>query len=502
MDNNTTPEENTVATEEAVNEVKVEKPIDNHTVKDTMEFTSEVKDISDVFESLSSTAKHSFLLKYLKQVSAMTTEEFDAVYNTQDILSLNINSTSQRFTNTNDILTNAIKEGDFVNDVNYGDNALSARNVNVKAKGTVTGAAALASFNSIIGVGTTAQIPLWHSGFWVAIKPPTNQALLNLELALAENEIELGRNTNTLIYSNYSVVFTRLVVDFILEHLVSTSITLSPNDDIRDYILQQDLYPLVLVLIKAIYPTGYETTITCNNTLEVDEDLKPKCNFVANAKIAPELLLWVNRKHLTDKALEHMSKRGSNAVSINAVKEYQNLMGVNKAKEYKIKHHEDEIVITFKMPTLKDYIDNGELWVENLISGIEDTFTSETSVKDKNKSINKVLMVIVLGIYNVFVDSVKINNGIVSRDSDGLQMITSALETLSGDDEILSKFIDYVKEFIDSTTMAVVGSPNYTCPECSTLQEDKSLEIIPMNILESFFVLSALKIQNLNARSI
>lgn len=478
-------------------------PEDRHTIQDAM---SNIKDVDP--DNLSPgvttpTAKNSVINKLLETIYELDQDKFNDLFTREDVVASSINNESIKLGLLGDVYYERINEDrdNFVNDIRYGDKKYNQATVNIKGKGKAKGVAGLARLRKKMGVGATVQIPLWHSGIWVTIKPPMNKDLINLEIEIAKNQIELGRDTNTLIYSNYSVVFNRIITNFILDHIVATTVDIDPNEDIRDIIKQQDLNILILGMISAMHHDGYDVNIACCNSTVLEND-RPKCNHSINAKLNPKYLLRVDRKYLNKKALEHMSMRRPNSVKMQDIIEYQESLHCNKPEVYTIDKNGVKVDIKFKIPTIGAYIDNGELWVEDIITRTEDVFTEADTTEIKNKKINDALLAVVLGIYNVFVDEITDEDTSISA-SDGINNINEALEILSANEDILSEFIEKVKKYISTHAMAIVATPNYICSKCnepqSKVEQGAFKDLVPLNVLENFFVLSAQKVRKVKS---
>ncbi len=248
---------------------------------------------------------YEIILKTLKVIDTIDPKEFEKLYTKKQTVATGINIESSRTTTRDNVFVDNLKEvNDFVNTVKYSDKDLVSRPINFKqTDGVISGSTAVARFTSLLGVGVVTQVPLWHSGIWLTIKPPKQTDIINLEIAIANNQIQLGRETNTLVYSNYSVIYNRLVTDFILKHIVDSSLKIPEDDDIRNHISMHDMYPLILAMISSMYPDGIPVTRTCINTSVLNDDKTPKCDFVVSATLDTNKLLWVNRKALNNKLL-------------------------------------------------------------------------------------------------------------------------------------------------------------------------------------------------------
>jgi len=440
---------------------------------------------------------YSKLVDALEKINTLTKEDFDKKYTRDDARVVKLNADSTDYTNTEDMLADPLnKEEGYINDIKYGSKELNIRPLPVNGNGrALNGDAAIARIASILGVGEVTQVPLWHSGFWVTLKPIKDVELINLDIMLTNNQIQLGRDTNTLIFSNYSVVFNRILTNFIVNHIQNTTLDLPAGDDIRDYIAVQDLYTLVNALLYSMYPKGHTLTRSCrNSTIIDDETKKPKCNKVMSAKVDFRKLLWVNRKGLSKEHMKIMSLRNPNSVTVEDVLEYQNTLSINKRRNKKFTTTNGEIIeIVFKSPTLKKYIDNGEAWVNNVIDSCESMFTETTDNDERNLIIDNVTSTMVLGIYNIYVEKIIYSDGSYTEDVDNV------LAIMSSDNLLLKDFLKEVKDYINNNNISIIGIPDYTCSNCKETQNSKDTkgpfkQMIPINVLESFFSLCVLRI--------
>ena len=437
-------------------------------------------------------------------------DDFTDDYSAKEALAVGIAADGARVTIKNNALVKTLKdkEADWVQAPKYADKVLGIRELAVGkgGSGNVKGSAAAAKFYSYLGLGGIIQIPLWHSGFWISLKTIKETDLLNLEMAIAENQIRLGRETNTLIYSNYSVVFNRLVMEFITRHIQSCTLDIDDINEISNHIMIQDLYPLVNGLIQSIYIKGFKDVRACINTLNINEvTKKPECDFTMESIIDPKKLLWVNRKALSSEHMKHMSKRAPKSVGIDEVIEYRSTLSVLKDKQYNIGTESGrDIILNIKNPTIKHHIESGERWVNDIITLTEKLFTDDLSADEKNKRVNASSKMVLLGTYNHFIKSLDLPDGTTVTDK---KTMDSILEILVSDSVAFKNMIGAFKDYIDINTIAIVGIPKFRCPNCNTRQGSDSeneafKDIIPINVLEAFFDLSILKTSKINEREL
>jgi len=458
------------------------------------------------------------LMKTLEDISKITKETYERSNNTGDAVSLGINVDSTEFTNTEDMLYTSLNADGVSNKPSYTGKDLGIRPLPVKSSGKpLNGDAAIARIASALGIGEVTQVPLWHSGFWVTLKPIKEIDLINLELELTNNQINLGRDTNSLVYSNYQVVLNRIIANFVLDNIENTTLdTQSLQGNLLDYIQVQDFNILVNGLLYSMYPNGYPLVRTCSNSI-VMVDNKPKCNYVVSGNVDFKKMLYVNRPVLSKYHFIQMSKRNPNTVTLDDVIDYQKtlnagLLGYKQSDDENIGDSEyGEYSVSYKIPngtifkfylktpSLLGYIDAGEQWISDIIKKSEEIFTDATTDAEKNRIINDTTATVIGGIYNSYISKIVIN------DVDVVEDIDSGLGMLTSDPELLEFLIDSVKDFINKTTVAAVGIPNYTCPKCKELQiennENSFSDIIPINVTESFFALCVLKVQKVRSRN-
>lgn len=392
----------------------------------------------------------------------------------------------------------------YVNSIVFGEKDLNTRPINFSTKGKVSPASIYARFNAFLGTGEVVQVPLWHSGFWVTIKPIKQKDFVNLSISINNEITKLGRSTSALIYSNYSVVFIRLVTDFIIKNMVATTITLKEDDDIRKYIKAQDIYPLINGLLAAMYPKGLHITRICNKSLEVTDDGTPKCDYSVTATVDPKKLLWVNRKALTPKQLAHMANKQESSVSTDEVLEYQAKIKDISSKTFDIKvDDEKSFSVTLETPNLLDFVSNGEMWIEDIIKSTESLFLESDGANAKEEKLSDMLASAKLNVYNNYVKSIVSSDGLIRANN--AEDVNKLLEVIGSDNELYAEVLKEIIKYTDEAVIAIVATPNYKCPKCEEVQGDEKgvfKEFIPLNLLENFFDLGDLRLRKIRQTDI
>lgn len=466
-----------------------ENQLDRHSLNDPFESKPINKD-KDEYIRLPT---HTFnkIRDFYNEIQKIPNDIFQQNWNEDYINVVNDMQESSKYTSVDNV---GYKEDvDYVNRVEYGDSKLNLiRLKQPTSKGAATGTSAIIRLKKFLNIGEPILVPLWHSGFWVTITPPTQAEIINLEIAITDNEINLGRHTGALIYSNYSVVINRILTYFILEHIDQWSLKCS-KDQLLDHISIHDYHLLVLGLITTMYPKGIKLVKNCKNATILNDSQLPKCTHELTGIIDPKKLLFLDRKALSDKMLEHMSQKQPSSMSIESIKEYKHSISSLIDRQYDLVINDNTIKLTLSSPTLRTYIKSGEDWVNNIIKAVEGLFTESSTPEDKNKLVNKMAVNSMLGKYSTFVSSIEFGEEkIVDNPT-----ITMMLNDIVPTEDVFEPYIKALENFITESPIAIVGTPNYECPSCGELQQDidnRFKEIIPLNVVNHFFALSVFRL--------
>ena len=366
--------------------------------------------------------------------------------------------------------------------------------VNKNMKGTLSGNKAVLKFSNFLGVGGVTQIPLWHSGFWISLNPISEVDIIDLEIRIGENQIALGRKTNGAVFSNDEVVYNRILMDFVISHMSDTTIKLNDDEDIRDYMCMQDMYTIILGLIEAIKPNGFNVLLACKNAVKLDKKNGMKCDYSVSGTVDPKKLLWVNRNGLSKDQIKHMTSRSPYSVSTEDVVSYQDNLSVLNDKEVNITTTSDNVItIIIKVPTIQEHISHGTMWVESVIDMVEDLLGNDNSEEAKNIKINEMSKATLLNTYLHFIKEIRTDDGVNVTDSSD---ISEVLNLFVKDKELYGAVVREIKSYINENKISVIGTPVYTCPTCKEDQDGGPgafTEIIPLNVISTFFDLSTLR---------
>jgi hypothetical protein len=356
---------------------------------------------------------------------------------------------------------------------------------------TVSGEKAILGLRSSTGLGVIVRKPLWHSGIWLSIKSPTEPELIEVQRSLTSAKVDLGRSTWGLALSATTGLISEEYFGLIVDNFYNTSA--KDKEDLLDLILVNDLPILQWQLACAVYPNGFQFSRACTSNLS-------KCNHVSKELINPLKLLVVNKAALTQEQKNHMSLKTAGSMDRESIDRYKNQHIKGQKRELKYNINGNEIKILLKIPTLREYFNSTHDWVDRLSDRVIDTLGIDASHKDRNAYINKLYQSTVLRQYAHYVESIDYGDIITDRET-----IYTALDTLSVEPDINVKFSEDVEKYINDTTIAIVGIPDYDCPKCKESQiseEDKTTplttNVIPIDPLVTFFTLHSQKLSRLN----
>lgn len=342
----------------------------------------------------------------------------------------------------------------------------------------LSGERAIFRLNDSLGLGTVAQIPLWHTGIWISFKTPTDGAIFELEQRLVREKEELGRETNGFVFSNRSVYQYIHMVEFALKHLYDSSLKTNSVKSLKREILVTDIPTLLWGVACSIYPNGYNLFQPCINDPE-------KCNHVMEERVNLARLSWVDRKALSGKQRSHMAKRTHKWQHQDLVN-YQNEHERGNPRLVKI---HDKLSLRLKVPTIAQYEEAGYDWINDITNDSVDTFDTPMSEKERKEHMQARMELSYLKMYSHWISEIILEDGSNIDDRD---TINDAMERITSNREMGVKIVNEIVQYIDDCTISMIAIPNYKCPKCGTDQsgeEDSEQYLIPLGVIQVFFTL-------------
>lgn len=365
-----------------------------------------------------------------------------------------------------------------------GNLAAGAPKFNDGADTKLTGERAVLRVRGVLGLGSIVKIPLWHSGFWITFKAPSEGALLELNRRFAEEKIALGRETYGLAFANNSVFFAGWLMDFALNHVYATTLKPEIQESLRSRISSLDIPIIAWGLACVIWPRGFPyARAVMDQTKEQNKIIREKLNLGK--------CQWTDTASLSPWQIGHMAGSHGSNMTAESIDKYRNEFTRGKGRAIKLA---DEIEITLRVPSLDQYLTSGQKWVNNIVAMVDKAFglppsdgVRDSYIMDQGKATN-------MRQFAHWVESLSVSGNLIDDD----ETLELTIDALSSSDEIRDKFFKGVKEYVEDATMSIIAIP-------ATEEEDKSElprfpHLLPIDAMSVFFILLVQKVQKIQDR--
>ena len=401
----------------------------------------------------------------------------------------------------------------FAQQVEYGGQILRgvAPSLNPKpGRREEEGEMALIKLMTHMGVGGFFRAPLWNSGIWVMFKPASEDELDELNRIIYSDKVQLGRWSYGLALGNSTVYTLDRVFDFCLSKVYQTSVRTEelPLNILRDYILPQDAMSFIWGFLCANYPSGFHYETPCIND-------PSKCTHVFEENLNVTKLQWADSSMLTESQKAHMCGFSGNSKSLESVKKYQEEMKATKSRRVVLNEGtKHEVAFVLKTPTMTEYITQGHQWVSSIVEAVNRALGSNATDRERSDQITRQSKAATICQYAHWIESLEygeITANPNNPDDNAVAVIRNqetlleSLKSLSSIDSIRNKIIDAVKDYIEESTVSIIGVPAYTCPVCQKDQVGETkyprrTTVIPLDILQVFFALLIQRLSRIENR--
>lgn len=357
--------------------------------------------------------------------------------------------------------------------------------------GMLSGDKAAIRMMAHLKLGSIVQIPLWHSGIWLTLKAPSEIEILELHRRLTDEKIQLGRRSYGIIHSNSGVYTTEVLTDFVLRNIYQTTISDLNDTNIKDLIKIQDHHTLLWGLACAIYPNGFQFRRACTAN-------PAKCVHTVTERLNLTKLEFTDHKAFTPEQVAHMTKRRPNSVSVADIKRYQNSLLSTQNRKITIDSQSGgSVSFILRTPTLTEFIDSGNRWVSNIVSGVVTALGTDATEERKNEIIDMHSRATQMREYSHWIESMEFGENTV-EDKESIERL---LNDLSADDVMRIELMNGIAKYISDSTVSLIGIPNFNCPVCGELQKNaidstgkektypRLTEVLALDTYQVFFTL-------------
>lgn len=363
-----------------------------------------------------------------------------------------------------------------------------------QTEGELNSELAVLKVSKLLGLGDVLSVPLPHSGIWVTIKPPTEKDLIDFYNNIFKEKIALGRSTFGLTLTNFSVYVNRKLFDFIIKHVHSINYQGFTKNELDNYILIHDFPILAWGFAATIYPNGFDYQRACVDDIE-------RCSYIAKAVLNMLKLLWVDNSSLNEAQKIIMAENRPNKLGIESYRKYISEHVRVNGTEFNLK---EGIKFKLRIPTFTEYTTDGISWVNTVNSAIEAFIVEEgDEAEAKTQLLDQYVRASILCQFNHFIDYIEIDDSVINDR----KSINEVLKVFSADDEHRIEITNRILKFKADTTIALIGIPDYKCPNCGKPQNvdiinSRLTSVIPLDVLNLFFTLITLRISKIMEREI
>jgi len=341
-----------------------------------------------------------------------------------------------------------------------------------------------------IGIAGVKQVPLPHSGFWITIDVVPRIDRIVLDNILASKELDIAVTTSTLIYSAPRAMYIRSIVEFLSNFIIDSTLDISDDSDILDYINVLDIDIIILEVLKLSHPKGLDIATSCRNTLSVEDD-EVVCGYTISGKISLDAVYQFDYEALSEDQISILSKKTSGSVSMDDFNKYGDEFSNVERKVTNVYEIDDDekVSITLSASSINRFLELSDTYIEELNLHVDKILMGDTSPIVRKSKLEEISKDMVLAQYIHMIDKITING----ETSSELASIYNCLIILMDDTKLISKILTDIIEYTDINLMAMVCTPLYVCPNCkkdNLKDEDKPEDpfdkVVPLDILDVF----------------
>lgn len=353
----------------------------------------------------------------------------------------------------------------------------------------ITGGQALLLMEQLRGLGQTVSVPLPHTGIWVTLRSAKLSAITQLDTRLANEKAKLGRLSRGYAFSNDGVITNEILFDFIMSHVVDCTLQNWTPESLANIIRVQDLGILAHAQACSMYPKGFPFAQAC--TVQVDA-----CMHVTKAKLNLTKMFWTDNNKLTPLQKARIAAR-SERVPQSVLQTYQeNWLEVKSGVI-----NRDNTRFILQIPTMRQHIDSGIAWVNDLETMTEEALTKLSSESREDYMLTQGMATRLCSIAHwvkeIEFDVPGADGEMETKRVNDPATIRALLRDLSSEADERNAILDGVMAYINDTTCSLIAIPNYPCGNCKKWQrtlEAPNSALIPFDPINTFFTLQQFKL--------
>lgn len=404
------------------------------------------------------------LSETLQRLGSITAAEVEGKrHYAQWIATINQSLTRNSFNSAADDIF--AREGShWVQRMDYGNAKIgNAANRQTVGEGEIlTGAAAINAAQRHVGIGGNFSVVLPHSGFWVTMKPPMEESILELNRQINQIKTEVGKRTYGLLLGAESGLVNELFTRFALTSMLRNSI--KDVDDILAVLSVHDINVLNWGYMSTIYPNGFNHRAACTADTS-------KCQHIVEDLINVRRLFFMDKSRFSDEQLAHLSSSAAGSMSVESVTKYRESMRASEERTIVLNEGEEsEVRLELRVPSAKDYFESTHRWIDGIGDKVVESLGADSAAVERNLLINEHASATQMRKFAHWVKRIHIGEGVVDREKSGFKAIEDVLDSWSSSRIMREEFSEKVEEYIKDTCVALIGVPDFKCPSCHQYQ--------------------------------
>lgn len=324
------------------------------------------------------------------------------------------------------------------------------------------------------------KVMLPNSGVYVLLRCPILEELNILFNQLTDMVSEYGYLFGSYFYLFHDFQIKETFIEMIKKYWIEDcniknwrkGNTLFKNISIHDY--QTILHGLCSLMFK----NGYDFTIVCSNEECLYKETKTiDVNLIKHyilSSIPEEELKFLADKSIKDS--KQLKKYRKNIISdINNTYQPFNMYRIH-----------------LKAPTIDEYINYGNKFNNDLIDTVHNT-NNTSSLED----IESYIRYCYFKIFTPWIEKIEILNedssvNYIVEDTEAIEFTLGVIQN-----EYQGSYEEFVKpiiDFIKFSNFVMIAIPINPCPKCGTIPENTINGLLPLDIQESFFIMSTMRL--------
>lgn len=376
----------------------------------------------------------------------------------------------------------------------------------------LTGVAARRRVSAMLGTGNNVYWRLGHSGIVVNIGNFSPGEIFEFQTKLIHAVEEIGMKTRGQILSTDDVHIIVKEVDFVLDHVIDTSIHNWTLDILRDNLDVRDLLTLLTAGLASMYPEGYPFLRSCEFKGFGEEG----CDWDTFKGLQdPSKIVKLDFTLITHLDVDAFTKK-----QIRILNSPMQGIKVDRLAEYRDEFKQNTVTtppvnetggatykLVIKAPMYSRYRREGLLFTAEVIHNVDNALSEapdlglETSTNRRKTLLGTYLTRINAQRHGSWIESIiedspegQIIYGGSESQEDRLN-IMERLADFSANETVCNNTIEYVEDFKKKQLHSFIGIPDYKCPSCKRNQTNWTnyrAGIIPISISQYFFDIMAL----------